>query len=92
VHQASAQLAPWPAGADDFTPVLIYVTIKACPPSLAANLSFIERYRMQSKLSSESQYYFIQLVGASSGPPASPAAPPPPRPAPMRQRQQRSSP
>jgi hypothetical protein len=85
---------PCPAGADDFTPVLIYVTIKARPRSLAANLSFIERYRMQSKLSSESQYYFIQLVRAhrpaclAARPPAPPSAPiparaqwpPPPRP------------
>jgi Vacuolar sorting protein 9 (VPS9) domain len=51
-------------GADDFTPVLIYTVIKAQPDKLASNLAFIERYRMRSKLTSESQYYFIGLVSA----------------------------
>ncbi len=32
------------AGADDFTPVLIYVTIRAAPEHLASNLAFIERW------------------------------------------------
>lgn len=49
-------------GADDFTPMLIYVVIKAQTATLASNLAYIERYRMQSKLTSESHYYFIQLV------------------------------
>jgi hypothetical protein len=42
--------------------VLIYVTIKAQPEQLASNLAFIERYRMQSRLVSESAYFFVQMV------------------------------
>jgi hypothetical protein len=49
-------------GADDFTPVLIYVTIKAQPEYLASNLAFIERYRTSSRLVSEAQYFFVQMV------------------------------
>lgn len=54
-----------PAGADDFTPVLIYVTIKAQPEYLASNLAFIERYRMASRLVSEAQYFFVQMVSTA---------------------------
>lgn len=50
------------AGADDFTPLLIYVVIRAQTPQLASNLAYIERYRYHSKLTSETQYYYIQLV------------------------------
>ncbi len=50
-------------GADDFTPLLIYVVIRAQTEHLASNLAYIERYRLQSKLTSETQYYYIQLVG-----------------------------
>ncbi len=52
------------AGADDFTPLLIYVVIRARTPMLASNLSYIERFRMASKLTGESHYYYIQLVRA----------------------------
>ena len=55
------------AGADDFTPVLIYVTIKAQTPYLASNLAYIERYRYHPKLTAEAQYYFIQLVRRKCG-------------------------
>ncbi|KAK6937935.1 RABX5, catalytic core helical domain [Dillenia turbinata] len=61
------------AGADDFLPVLIYVTIKASPywdaanpPQLHSNLKFIQLYRRQDKLISESAYYFTNLVSAKS--------------------------
>ncbi|MED6167246.1 Vacuolar protein sorting-associated protein 9A [Stylosanthes scabra] len=53
-----------PAGADDFLPVLIYVTIKANPPQLHSNLKFIQLYRWQAKLVSEAAYYFTNLVSA----------------------------
>ena len=49
-------------GADDFTPLLIYATIRSATPQLGSNLSYIERYRMASKLSGEAAYYFVQLV------------------------------
>ncbi|XAR57471.1 hypothetical protein NMG60_11025627 [Bertholletia excelsa] len=53
-------------GADDFLPVLIYVTIKANPPQLHSNLKFIQLYRRQAKLVSETAYYFTNLVSAKS--------------------------
>jgi hypothetical protein len=56
---------PTPAGADDFTPLLILAVIRARPTSLGSNLAYIERYRYHSRLVSETQYYFIQLVSAA---------------------------
>jgi hypothetical protein len=53
-----------PAGADDFLPVLIYVVIHANPPQLASNLEYIQRFRMESRMVSESAYFYTQLVGA----------------------------
>ncbi|CAL5398722.1 unnamed protein product [Camellia sinensis] len=53
-------------GADDFLPVLIYITIKANPPQLHSNLKFIQLYRRQAKLVSEAAYYFTNLVSAKS--------------------------
>ncbi|XP_057847823.1 vacuolar protein sorting-associated protein 9A isoform X2 [Cryptomeria japonica] len=55
-----------PPGADDFLPVLIYVTIKANPPQLHSNLLYIQRYRRQSRLVSEAAYFFTNLVSAES--------------------------
>ena len=57
---------PLNAGADDFTPVLIYVTIKAQPEHFASNLAFIERYRTSSRLVSADQYFFVQMVRENS--------------------------
>ncbi|KAJ7982562.1 vacuolar protein sorting-associated protein 9A-like [Quillaja saponaria] len=54
------------AGADDFLPVMIYVTIKANPPQLHSNLRFIQLYRRQAKLISEAAYYFTNLVSAKT--------------------------
>ncbi|KAL9344997.1 hypothetical protein Peur_062672 [Populus x canadensis] len=53
-------------GADDFLPVLIYVTIKANPPQLHSNLKYIQLYRRQEKMVSEPAYYFTNLVSAKS--------------------------
>lgn len=50
------------AGADDFLPVLVYVVIHANPPQLASNLMYVERFRMHSRMTSESAYFFTQLV------------------------------
>ncbi|XP_077224710.1 vacuolar protein sorting-associated protein 9A-like [Tasmannia lanceolata] len=55
-----------PAGADDFLPVLIYVTIKANPPQFHSNLKYIQLFRQQSKLISESAYYLTNLVSVES--------------------------
>lgn len=53
-------------GADDFLPVLVYVVIHGNPPQLASNLMYIERFRMHSRMTSESAYFFTQLYSAAS--------------------------
>ncbi|XP_057503091.1 vacuolar protein sorting-associated protein 9A [Actinidia eriantha] len=55
-----------PPGADEFLPVLIYVTIKANPPQLHSNLLYIQRYRRQSRLVSETAYFFTNILSAES--------------------------
>eukprot|EP01018_Ginkgo_biloba_P022990 Gb_16431 [translate_table: standard] len=55
-----------PPGADNFLPVLIYVTIKANPPMLHSNLLYIQRYRRQSRLVSEAAYFFTNLASTES--------------------------
>ena len=67
------------AGADEFFPVLVYVTLKARaapadaadeagrPPCLYSNVEFIRRFRNPLKLNSgEAGYYFTNLEGALS--------------------------
>lgn len=49
-------------GADIFLPILNYVVIKAQPDALISNIEFIKRFRMKTKLTSYTEYYFIQLV------------------------------
>ncbi|VVB13784.1 unnamed protein product [Arabis nemorensis] len=53
-------------GADEFLPVLIYVTIKANPPQFHSNLLYIQRYRRQSKLVGEAAYFFTNVLSAES--------------------------
>ncbi|XP_021681425.2 vacuolar protein sorting-associated protein 9A isoform X2 [Hevea brasiliensis] len=55
-----------PPGADEFLPVLIYVTIKANPPQLHSNLLYIQRYRCQSRLVAEAAYFFTNMLSAES--------------------------
>ncbi|XP_058089624.1 vacuolar protein sorting-associated protein 9A-like isoform X2 [Magnolia sinica] len=55
-----------PPGADEFLPVLIYVTIKANPPQFHSNLLYIQRYRRQSRLVSEAAYFFTNILSAES--------------------------
>ncbi|KAF5442454.1 hypothetical protein F2P56_035109 [Juglans regia] len=55
-----------PPGADEFLPVLIYVTIKANPPQLHSNLLYIQSYRQQSRLVAESAYFFTNMLSAES--------------------------
>ncbi len=53
------------AGADDFLPLLIYTVIHANPPNLASNLEYIQRFRFQSRMISESAYFYTQLVSSA---------------------------
>ncbi|CAN4108556.1 unnamed protein product [Withania somnifera] len=55
-----------PPGADDFLPVLIYVTIKANPPQLHSNVLYIQRFRRQTRLVSEAAYFFTNILSAES--------------------------
>ncbi|KAI3761774.1 hypothetical protein L1987_52196 [Smallanthus sonchifolius] len=55
-----------PPGADDFLPVLIYVTIKANPPQFHSNLMYIQRYRSNSRLVGEAAYVFTNMLSAES--------------------------
>ncbi|GLT69470.1 hypothetical protein SLA2020_416180 [Shorea laevis] len=55
-----------PPGADEFLPVLIYVTIKASPPQLHSNLLYIQCYRHQSRLVGEAGYFFTNMLSAES--------------------------
>jgi len=51
-------------GADDFLPVLVYVTLRANPERLESNLRYIQRFRGESRLVSEAAYFFTNLVSA----------------------------
>ncbi|KAI3464446.1 hypothetical protein Pfo_021109 [Paulownia fortunei] len=53
-------------GADEFLPVLIYVTIKANPPQLHSNLSYIQRFRRQTHLVAEAAYFFTNMLSVES--------------------------
>ncbi|KAK2994841.1 hypothetical protein RJ640_026038, partial [Escallonia rubra] len=55
-----------PPGADEFLPVLIYVTIKANPQQLHSNLLYIQRYRRQSRLVAEAAYFFTNMLSAEA--------------------------
>ena len=49
--------------------MLIYVVIHANPPQLASILEYIQRFRMHSRMASESAYFFTQLVRPAHLPP-----------------------
>ncbi|XP_050376202.1 vacuolar protein sorting-associated protein 9A-like [Argentina anserina] len=53
-------------GADEFLPVLIYVTLKANPPQLHSNLLYIQRFRRQSQLVAEAAYFFTNMCSVES--------------------------
>jgi hypothetical protein len=47
--------------ADHFLPILIYITLKANPPSIFSNLQYILKFRDPQKLASETAYYYAQV-------------------------------
>ncbi|CAB3384514.1 Hypothetical predicted protein [Cloeon dipterum] len=49
--------------ADDFTPVLVYVLIKANPPSLLSTVQYVNDF-FESKLSGEESYWWVQFCSA----------------------------
>ncbi|XP_051122516.1 vacuolar protein sorting-associated protein 9A-like isoform X2 [Andrographis paniculata] len=53
-------------GADEFLPVLIYVTVKANPPQLHSNLAYIQRFRLQTRLAGEAAYFFTNMLSVES--------------------------
>ena len=53
-----------PYGADEFLPLLIYITLKANPEDIHSNIEYIQSYRHPSKLAAEPGYFFTQLVSA----------------------------
>lgn len=52
-------------GADDFLPVLVLVLLRAAPTQLASNLAYIARFRLASRLVSETSYFYTNLVSAA---------------------------
>ncbi|XP_071706903.1 vacuolar protein sorting-associated protein 9A-like [Rutidosis leptorrhynchoides] len=66
LFNASVNANESPPGADEFLPVLIYVTIKANPPQLHSNLLYIQRYRRESRLVGEAAYFFTNMLSAEA--------------------------
>nr|XP_043632109.1 vacuolar protein sorting-associated protein 9A-like [Erigeron canadensis] len=66
LFNASVDANESPPGADEFLPVLIYVTIKANPPQLHSNLLYIQRYRRESRLVGEAAYFFTNMLSAEA--------------------------
>ncbi|QQP35679.1 GTPaseactivating protein and VPS9 domaincontaining protein 1like [Caligus rogercresseyi] len=49
--------------ADDFIPVLVFVIIKANPPSLLSTVQYVDNFYGE-RLSGEDQYWWTQTVSA----------------------------
>jgi hypothetical protein len=45
--------------------VLVLVLLRAAPPQLSSNLSYIARFRLASRLVSETSYFYTNLVSAA---------------------------
>ena len=64
INSALSQASAGGHGADEFFPVLLFVTLSAAPPGLHASLQYIVRFRHPSKLVSESAYYLTHMQSA----------------------------
>jgi hypothetical protein len=52
------------AGADEFLPSLIYVTLQANVPKIMSNVCYIERFRDEQQMMARAGYCFINLRSA----------------------------
>ena len=66
INSALSQASNGGHGADEFFPVLLYVTVQAAPAGLHASLQYISRFRHPSKLVSEAAYYLTHQQSAIS--------------------------
>ena len=64
INSALSQASSGGHGADEFFPVLLYVTVQAAPAGLHASLQYISRFRHPSKLVSEAAYYLTHQQSA----------------------------
>lgn len=46
--------------------MLVVVLLRAAPPQLASNLAYIARFRLASRLVSETAYFYTNLVSAAT--------------------------
>lgn len=63
LNKASAQ--GHPAGADEFLPLLIYTVIRANPPRLVSNMTFIQEFRRPTSQITETGYYLTHLISTT---------------------------
>lgn len=64
INRALSQASAGGHGADEFFPVLVFITLQAAPENLHSSLLYISRFRHPSKLVSEAAYYLTHLQSA----------------------------
>ena len=55
------------AGADAFFPVFLFVVIRSRMPHLAANVEYVKRFRLHSRLTGQFDYMLCNLVRQLAG-------------------------
>ena len=66
INAALSQASAGGHGADEFFPVLLFVTVQAAPAGVHASLQYISRFRHPTKLVSEAAYYLTHMQSALS--------------------------